>query len=208
MPKRRQPGDLVQLRVRVREDLRGRLEAEARAGQTSINALVADRLERSFEKATALQEAVELALTSAYGPQGDVLLRMLGRAQRDACVSLRLTPEDQWADDDAAAAHVAHEMILLIRVLLGEPREVPGTRLQTYRELLGIAVEEYVSMSPRRHRLRQRLGDRVLERVRYWWKGEQAKHDEALHDDAREAAGRTEPDDLRNHTDKRKESEQ
>jgi len=50
----RKATDIVQLKLRIREDLRQKLEAAAAARKVSMNTLMAERLERSF----ALDEAV------------------------------------------------------------------------------------------------------------------------------------------------------
>jgi hypothetical protein len=46
------PGDIVQPNLRIREDLRQRLEREARKNQRSLNKEMIRRLERSFEADT------------------------------------------------------------------------------------------------------------------------------------------------------------
>lgn len=64
----REPGDTVQLsKVRIRETLRAALEREAAQQKTTMNAVIADRLERSFEADAQLG-----------GPQTAALLRFLG----------------------------------------------------------------------------------------------------------------------------------
>lgn len=44
----RKPTDIVQLKLRIREDLRQQLEADARARRISMNAAIAERLEWAF----------------------------------------------------------------------------------------------------------------------------------------------------------------
>src|SRR5579884_3138595 len=44
--------DTVQLKLRIREDLRQRIEAEANARKISLNAAMVERLERSFDNAS------------------------------------------------------------------------------------------------------------------------------------------------------------
>jgi predicted RNA-binding Zn-ribbon protein involved in translation (DUF1610 family) len=46
----RKPAEIAHISLRVREGLRRRLEAAATKNNTSINAEIADRLARSFEK--------------------------------------------------------------------------------------------------------------------------------------------------------------
>jgi hypothetical protein len=51
----RDKGDTVQLsKVRIRETLRARLEQEAAEKRTTLNAIISDRLERSFQESDAL----------------------------------------------------------------------------------------------------------------------------------------------------------
>ncbi|MBV9201240.1 MAG: hypothetical protein JO320_03300 [Alphaproteobacteria bacterium] len=48
----RKATDTVQLKLRIREDLRQRIEAEANARKISLNAVMVERLERSFDDAS------------------------------------------------------------------------------------------------------------------------------------------------------------
>lgn len=62
MRPRREPGDTVQLtKVRLKASLHAKLEADAEAQQITLNAALADRLERSFADETAAYGGPRLA---------------------------------------------------------------------------------------------------------------------------------------------------
>ena len=71
---------IVQLKVRMREPLRARLEQAAQGTGHSMNAEVLERLERSFER----QDLADEILTATYGRQLTGLLMAVGRTMKDA----------------------------------------------------------------------------------------------------------------------------
>ena len=73
-PKRKQTA-VVQLKVRMREPLRAKLESAAAKKGTSINSEVVDRLERSFERQDLLAEF--LTLMTALGRRDRELVRTM-----------------------------------------------------------------------------------------------------------------------------------
>jgi len=78
---------VVQLKVRMREVLRAKLEKEAKQRGTSINAEIVDRLESSFERKDLLTEVLSLT----YGRQVAGILMLLGSAMNHAGVNSLLT---------------------------------------------------------------------------------------------------------------------
>src|SRR5215470_2389190 len=77
--KPRQRTALVQLKIRMREPLRARLEHEASIRGDSINAEVVDRVEHTFQRQDLLGETLSLA----FGERLAGLLIMLGIAMID-----------------------------------------------------------------------------------------------------------------------------
>ena len=55
--------DLVQIKFRARDELRAQLQAAADSKQTSVNAEIIDRLQRSFERDVSLEEALHSPVT-------------------------------------------------------------------------------------------------------------------------------------------------
>lgn len=60
MVDRREATDLAQLKVRIREPLRARLELSAKSRGTSLNAELVSRVERSYDRQDLLSEALKL----------------------------------------------------------------------------------------------------------------------------------------------------
>jgi hypothetical protein len=73
---RRDPTDFVQLKIRMRETLRARLEQEATRRGSSINAEVIDRLEHTFQRTDLLPDVLSLA----FGERLGGLLILMGYA--------------------------------------------------------------------------------------------------------------------------------
>jgi hypothetical protein len=61
----RKSTDLANFTLRLREDLRRRLERDAKKGDRSLNAEIVERLERSYEVASKLEEALGGGHTAA-----------------------------------------------------------------------------------------------------------------------------------------------
>jgi Arc-like DNA binding domain len=77
---KRKKTDIVQFKLRIREALRRRLEAVARAEERSLNSEIAHRLEKSFE-----QEKNSLLLEELLAPgEGLELIRAVGTILRIA----------------------------------------------------------------------------------------------------------------------------
>jgi hypothetical protein len=82
----------------MREALRAKLEKEAKQSGTSINAVIVDRLESSFEREDLLAEVLSLT----YGRQVAGILMMLGSAMSHAGINALLSPPgDPLFDDNA-----------------------------------------------------------------------------------------------------------
>jgi len=95
--KPRQRTALVQLKIRMREPLRARLEAEASSRGVSINAEVVDRLEYLFDRSDLLGEALSLA----FGQRLAGVLLILGFAMADQ--GRRITNgKGDWTSDSMA----------------------------------------------------------------------------------------------------------
>jgi hypothetical protein len=96
--KPRQRTALVQLKIRMREPLRERLEEEASRRGDSINAEVVDRVEHTFKRQDLLSEV--LSLTFGGEPLAGLLI-MLGIAMLDQ--GRRLTEgKGDWTSDSVA----------------------------------------------------------------------------------------------------------
>jgi len=67
--KKRSKTDTVHVSTRMREPLRAKLEAAAKARGVSLNAELVDRLERSFERDEFAQEIVRLVRGEAHAPE-------------------------------------------------------------------------------------------------------------------------------------------
>jgi hypothetical protein len=72
--------DWVDLKLRLRESLRGEIEHAASEHGVSMNQEVIDRLSRSFAGERVLDEALELA----YGREAAALMQIIGRVMNDA----------------------------------------------------------------------------------------------------------------------------
>jgi hypothetical protein len=114
---KRDPKALVQLKVRMREPLRARLEEEASLRGVSINAEVVDRLEHTFQRNDLLAEVLSLT----FGDRLAGLLIMLGVAMAGAAAIAPpyqgrrlLFQDDSWASDPrcyGAAAFAAKTLL-------------------------------------------------------------------------------------------------
>lgn len=76
---KRKATDHVQLKVRLREDLRARLERAASKNHESLNREIVERLERSFVRPDHIE-----ALTLQYGERLAGILLVAGRAMEEA----------------------------------------------------------------------------------------------------------------------------
>jgi hypothetical protein len=104
---RRERTALVQLKTRMRESLRSRLEVAAKAHGTSINAEIVDCIERTFARLDLLSDV----LTLAYGRKMAGILMMLGSAMPRAGIYGLWSHTDplrdnndlnSWTDDPTA----------------------------------------------------------------------------------------------------------
>ncbi|HQS15448.1 hypothetical protein [Reyranella sp.] len=76
MATKRKPTDKVQLKIRLQESLRAKIEKEAEGRDASLNDEIVRRLERSFEPNNILRDVLELG----YGPHLAGLLQAIGDA--------------------------------------------------------------------------------------------------------------------------------
>lgn len=102
----REDAATVDLKVRMKEPLRARIEAAADARGISMNAEAVQRLERSFDRSDLLSEALTLAL----GPQSAGIVIMMANAMSKAgqMAATMANPGDMirarqsWFDDPYA----------------------------------------------------------------------------------------------------------
>jgi hypothetical protein len=99
MPTQRRATDTVQLKVRVREDLRAQLERAATERDVSLNTEIAERLAKSFEAQSQLQAAVEAQLGGAHTA---ALLKLT--AARIQLIEVRTGK--RWIDDPLTTLEV------------------------------------------------------------------------------------------------------
>jgi hypothetical protein len=116
---RRERTAVVQLKIRMREALRARLEEEANTRGVSINAEVVDRLQRTFEHQDLLPEV----LTLAYSNETAGLLIMLGSVMNDAGHShLDARRSRYWVGDPAAYEQAVLAGITLLNATRRHPK--------------------------------------------------------------------------------------
>ncbi|HZL59171.1 MAG TPA: hypothetical protein VFC38_05680 [Stellaceae bacterium] len=127
--KRRNPSDTVSLKVRIKERLRAKLEAEARDLDITLNAVMGLHLEQPFQSERELAAATDLA----YGRQLTAILIVLGRVMRSvATTNERLSREENstgdWISDPYAFDQTLQAAITVLKSLRppGDPN-VTGT---------------------------------------------------------------------------------
>jgi hypothetical protein len=139
MPK--QPRDqtaLVQLKIRMREPLRARLEEEASLRGVSINAEVVDRLEHTFQRNDLLAEVLSLT----FGDRLAGLLIMIGMAMAGAAAiappnqGRRLLFQDDWWASDPSTYETA---AFAAKILLDSGR--PKGRTSTTIDEASLALQ-------------------------------------------------------------------
>jgi hypothetical protein len=123
---RKMPSDITQFKIRIREDLRLRLEAEARKRDVSVNYEMRSRLEQSFER----KEVFELSRVAediriCWAKWGDAIFQLdqqddLVRATERLIASVEQFglpnhPEIKDAIDKAREVIVANTVVKLRR---------------------------------------------------------------------------------------------
>lgn len=108
---RKAPSEITQYKIRIREDLRLRLEAEARKRDVSTNYEIRARLERSFEREEMFKlDRVAANIAQGWAKWGDALFQLnrqdeLAHATEKliACVeqASNAPPETKSAIDEA-----------------------------------------------------------------------------------------------------------
>ena len=129
---------LVQLKVRMRETLRLRLEALAIKRGSSINAEVVDRLERSFDRSDLLAEV--LSLTFGSQPAGFLLVLgflmspvVFARKERDHLVS------EDWVADPKVQEGIRLAFRMTLQLYAADPKEVDFAWAAEHEDLMDIA---------------------------------------------------------------------
>jgi hypothetical protein len=105
---RRDPTDFVQLKIRIREALRARLEEEASQRRSSINSEVVERIEHTFQRADLLADVLSLA----FGERLGGLLILIGHAMSNTALvaprehkgeaGYRPLSDESWVSDPLA----------------------------------------------------------------------------------------------------------
>ena len=140
----RDPTAIVQLKIRMREPLRARLEEEAKFHGRSINSEVVDRLARSFERQDLFSEMLGFSHDSHLAG----VLMMLGSVMEQVGY-LHTKPQQsrsrlgsRWAEDPEAFDQAALAAITLLNAARPRPESgTPSTKLtrqsrEVVREML------------------------------------------------------------------------
>jgi hypothetical protein len=130
--------DTVQLKLRIREDLRRKLEREAKKKEVSLNAEMVDRLIRSFDGPERVNDALGGEHTAA-------LLR--GFAAAIARVEARIGR--RWNEDDEARERAYDAVHTVLRDLSAETHDARA------REMKSAPPESYWEDSDAMGRLSQ-----------------------------------------------------
>ena len=121
---------MVQLKIRMREPLRARLEEEAKFHGKSINSEVVDRLGRSFERQDIFSEMLGFAHDSHLAG----VLMMLGSVMEQVGY-LHVKPQQsrspfgsRWAEDPVAFDQAALAAIALLNAARPRPNQESAPR--------------------------------------------------------------------------------
>jgi hypothetical protein len=142
---------LVQLKVRMREPLRARLEEEASLRGLSINAEIVDRVEYTFQRSDLLSEVLSLA----FGERLAGLLIMVGLAMAgalEAASGYQDRPSlrgDDWTSDPTAYEAAVNAA----KIILDSGR--PRGRATTFDNDVPFEVVEVIvaGLSAKKHRV-------------------------------------------------------
>lgn len=151
------------LNLRMKPDLRARLERDAEKRDLSLNAAIIGRLEDSFAPAPSLEGLLE----QRYGRQGTALLLVIGEELRSRIASARVPGgiKADWMNSPQAIANVAEAIARALKVL--GPVDVAAADLAGEWGWL-VAIADPSGYGGRRHfgRLfRDLLGPAVTARV-------------------------------------------
>jgi hypothetical protein len=155
MPRKvRDKTSLVQLKIRMRESLRARLEEEASFRGVSINAEAIDRLAYTFDRGDLLTQVVTLA----FGERLGGLLIALGLAMAAAAATAppeqgrRILQGADWTSDPTAYDAAVFAATVLLDC--GRPKNLGNSA--PFTEFAFLAVEELIAA------LNGKEGDLVL----------------------------------------------
>lgn len=157
---------ITQLKIRINEPLRVAIEREAARLGVSMNALVAERLDRSFGASSSTSDSPEV------GPAGTALLELFGRAIRLARVTGLSLDGDDWLNDATAYSVAARAIRYIIAELQpsGEPASLGVfPELQANELLMALGDENperpwAARLLAMRSKMGSRLASRVIER--------------------------------------------
>ncbi len=99
---RRAKSDTVQLKTRMKEPLRAKLEAAAEENGISLNAEMVQRLERSFAKEKSRAAISEEAVDGFYASFGKLETFLVARLLANAIQTIEAVTGKNWMDDPEA----------------------------------------------------------------------------------------------------------
>jgi len=109
----------IELKVRMKEPLRARIEAAAKDRGVSMNAEAVERLEQSFRDRGSMSRTLEFA----YGPQAAGLILSIMRAMTDAGLWAMVSNPDasddfnSWPQDPAAYGDAMRAVAAVLETL-------------------------------------------------------------------------------------------
>ena len=146
----------VDLKVRMKEPLRAKIETSAKKSGISLNAEVVRRIESSFEAEKRESLIASQATGSLYASFGGLEGFMVMRLLANAISTMEITSERKWREDPALFAEVKKACGQILNFFRPRDEGQPSLSIET------IAVGAVASES-------EHLGDKVAAQVMDAW---------------------------------------